>query len=583
MTSPTTQGRGRLGSIAALAALLFLLMAAAASAATYNVTTTVDEEPANPGDCPPNAASAGCSLREAVFAANDSPENDTINVPAGDYVLTNDEDDGDGEADLDIEARNVTNDFAGTLVIVGNSARDTTIRSGGSDPDGNAIESRIFELEGGQAFDEDPATSGTQCAEVPGANLEIRNLRITRGYEPFDEGGGISVNDGGGDCNGDPEDTDMDGRLTVRESAITNNFANDDGGGIYNEGEVALFNSLVASNNTAPSAGAGIDSNDSLSMVNTTIVGNQARGQYGGRGGGLSIGSEDIDFDEQNGTADAVNVTIAFNDAGTFGGGVDLEGPEFSSDHPVFTTKNTIIAHNTAGQGGANCNSGGAFLVSLGNNLENVDTCGFDGAGDKTYTDAGLLGRANNGGPTDTLALRAESPARDAGTNNGCPATDQRLVTRPQGAACDIGAYELVPPPPGPPQEPTPPTVIREVVEVPVAFPRVTPRGLTLRVRKDRPTRRSLRLRSNGRVLLPAGLTAAQACTFGTVAIQVKANGKTVSTRIVSLRRNCTYSSRVTFNALSRIRNRTLTVRARFFGNDRLRSRFSRKRSAGRA
>jgi hypothetical protein len=41
------------------------------------------------------------------------------------------------------------------------------------------------------------------------------------------------------------------------------------------------------------------------------------------------------------------------------------------------------------------------------------------------------------------MAIGADSPAFDAGTNTGCPATDARGVSRPQGAYCDIGAYEL--------------------------------------------------------------------------------------------------------------------------------------------
>lgn len=49
---------------------------------------------------------------------------------------------------------------------------------------------------------------------------------------------------------------------------------------------------------------------------------------------------------------------------------------------------------------------------------------------------------ANNGGFTQTHALLAGSPAIDAGTNTGCPATDQRGVSRPQGTFCDIGSYE---------------------------------------------------------------------------------------------------------------------------------------------
>jgi hypothetical protein len=40
------------------------------------------------------------------------------------------------------------------------------------------------------------------------------------------------------------------------------------------------------------------------------------------------------------------------------------------------------------------------------------------------------------------MALLSGSPAIDAGADAGCPTTDQRGVARPQGAHCDIGAYE---------------------------------------------------------------------------------------------------------------------------------------------
>ena len=54
-----------------------------------------------------------------------------------------------------------------------------------------------------------------------------------------------------------------------------------------------------------------------------------------------------------------------------------------------------------------------------------------------------LLGPlASNGGPTQTDALLAGSPSIDAGNPAlGLP-TDQRGITRPQGAAPDIGDYE---------------------------------------------------------------------------------------------------------------------------------------------
>ncbi|MGH2926778.1 MAG: diguanylate cyclase, partial [Solirubrobacteraceae bacterium] len=54
----------------------------------------------------------------------------------------------------------------------------------------------------------------------------------------------------------------------------------------------------------------------------------------------------------------------------------------------------------------------------------------------------------DNGGLTETMALLPGSPALDAvpATGTVCTTSDQRGVSRPQGAACDIGAYEHAPP-----------------------------------------------------------------------------------------------------------------------------------------
>ena len=54
----------------------------------------------------------------------------------------------------------------------------------------------------------------------------------------------------------------------------------------------------------------------------------------------------------------------------------------------------------------------------------------------------------DNGGPTETLALRRGSAAINGVPEGGahCPATDQRGVRRPEGRACDIGAFEFAVP-----------------------------------------------------------------------------------------------------------------------------------------
>ena len=99
--------------------------------------------------------------------------------------------------------------------------------------------------------------------------------------------------------------------------------------------------------------------------------------------------------------------------------------------------------------GGPNCwNQNGALgsLSSIGYNLVgNLSGCHFTSAtGDITgVVDPKLGPLADNGGQTHTHALLESSPAIDAGSI--ALTTDQRGVTRPQGAFADIGAFEFVP------------------------------------------------------------------------------------------------------------------------------------------
>jgi hypothetical protein len=76
-------------------------------------------------------------------------------------------------------------------------------------------------------------------------------------------------------------------------------------------------------------------------------------------------------------------------------------------------------------------------------------SCVLTGPGDQERTDPLLGPLQDNGGPTLTFAPLAGSPAVDQGSPAGCPATDQRGVSRPRdgdgvgGARCDIGAVEV--------------------------------------------------------------------------------------------------------------------------------------------
>ena len=81
---------------------------------------------------------------------------------------------------------------------------------------------------------------------------------------------------------------------------------------------------------------------------------------------------------------------------------------------------------------------------SLGHNLiRNPSGANLSGTltGNILNQDPKLGPLAGNGGPTQTQALLTGSPAIDA-ADSAAPATDQRGVSRPQGPASDIGAFE---------------------------------------------------------------------------------------------------------------------------------------------
>jgi Ca2+-binding RTX toxin-like protein len=109
------------------------------------------------------------------------------------------------------------------------------------------------------------------------------------------------------------------------------------------------------------------------------------------------------------------------------------------------TSRNSIVALFPGTPGDA-C-AGTQPLAASNHDLSSDASCGFTGPGDLAGADPRLVGNpANNGGETDTVAFHRDAPAapRSAAIDAAadCPATDQRGIARPQGAACDIGAYE---------------------------------------------------------------------------------------------------------------------------------------------
>ena len=108
---------------------------------------------------------------------------------------------------------------------------------------------------------------------------------------------------------------------------------------------------------------------------------------------------------------------------------------EFIALNAGVTLRSSIVANNA---------NGGDFSGTVndaGYNLCSDGTAGFSGIGSLNHVDPMLSALSQNGGQTPTIGLLAGSPARDA-IVSGFPPTDQRGVTRPQGPAGDIGAFE---------------------------------------------------------------------------------------------------------------------------------------------
>jgi hypothetical protein len=132
-----------------------------------------------------------------------------------------------------------------------------------------------------------------------------------------------------------------------------------------------------------------------------------------------------------------LQMTVSGNQVGSGGGGPGAAGAvggggginAFGS----ATLQNTIVTGNSGG----NCLGA---VTDAGHNVSFPDTTcpGVNG-------DPKLGPLQDNGGPTQTMALGAGGAAIDQVPTSGagCPATDQRGVARPQGPACDIGAFEL--------------------------------------------------------------------------------------------------------------------------------------------
>jgi CSLREA domain-containing protein len=387
----------------------------AGGARLFVASSGPDLADSSPGDGLCRAGSGVCSLRAAVQEANARTGADAILAQAGTHQLGLAGTFEDMAATGDLDVRD-------GLTIVGAGTAATIV-------DGAQID-RVFHV-------------------LAGAPVTMRGLTVRNGLANDERGGGVY---------------NADGSLDLVEVLLSGSGAYEGGGGLATEGRASLVDVTVdgnhgsssggggvwvggtngqltaqrstISNNTVYSTGGGITSmGRPVTLTNVTISGNR---NMDGQGGGIASYGGDLTL---------TNVTIAGNESREGGAAINASG--------VLRIVNSVLANNEAALNPSpddNC-VGDAFAgaVSLGGNVEDGTTCGFTAATDKSNTDPILSPLLDNGGPTLTHALMADSPAIDAGSATGCPTTDQRGGARPidgdavTGALCDSGAFEVKP------------------------------------------------------------------------------------------------------------------------------------------
>ena len=270
-----------------------------------------------------------------------------------------------------------------------------------------------------------------------GANATFVNAQgIDRVFEVHEGSvtiGGLSIR--GGLTGGQPDGIDANGAgvrnhasLVLDAVSISGNRVDrsGSGGGVFNSGTLLLRNSIVFSNGSVFDGG-GVHNIGTMTVTNSTITDNAVAFSGGGGFG-------------NRGSALLASVTLSRNRSGSAEGATKVIN--VNNDLGSLDMRNSIVD----GGGEASCRG---EIRSVGHNIEDRDSCGFDAAGDMPNTDPLLGSRGKNGGPTLSIPISPTSPAVDAGDPVACPLSDQRGFIRPvdgdndDAAVCDIGAFEF--------------------------------------------------------------------------------------------------------------------------------------------
>ncbi|MBO9663553.1 right-handed parallel beta-helix repeat-containing protein [Dokdonella sp.] len=230
----------------------------------------------------------------------------------------------------------------------------------------------------------------------------------------------------------------------IRDSSFTGNLARS-GGGLHVDTpfSVDVRRSLVASNNAAR-RGGGIElkaTGAAAVIENVTVSGNFAQGeQPTDGGGGIALtGSARIAL-----STIAYNFAYAFQRDANVAAGVQYDSPQGL----LFLNGNLLWGNATLSGGNVDLGRDGGGMIEAIHNLIGATTPGAVNRADQGTllgVDPLLTPLADNGGPTHTHAIAADSPARDAATwIQYAVDTDQRGFQRRRhdDEVMDLGAYE---------------------------------------------------------------------------------------------------------------------------------------------
>ncbi|MBT2480225.1 hypothetical protein [Streptomyces sp. ISL-94] len=246
--------------------------------------------------------------------------------------------------------------------------KGVTVTGGRTDGDGGGIANAgILRLEDSKVTGSQAAGDGGGIANAGGRVTLIDSEVLTNVATSTTEEGG----DGGGISN------DEEGTLTLRKSTVAGNTADEDGGGIENEGTLTVEHSLLTNNEARDGNGGAIDNLDSATIRYSKLIENWA----GQQGGGVNNG--------ENGTLEATESTFAENRAGNDGGGINNAGTATLSKSKVesnqaghdggginnvaetaggvtqLTLEHTTVAGNRAANAGGGINNGEGAVVTL--------------------------------------------------------------------------------------------------------------------------------------------------------------------------------------------------------------------------